>query len=85
MVALTKEFHLLIPMDIAHSIGGGLLSTAALSLSRSLCHGEGRKDCIVDWQVFCYSVVGYLIERTFYDRVLIDLFEAFKAKCMSTG
>lgn len=36
-------------------------------------HRKSRQDSIVDWQVFCYDVMGNLVKGTLDEGVLVEL------------
>lgn len=83
MIIFTVEFHLLVSMNLTHSIAINFRST---TLSRVVIidgHGQCSQYCIVDGKILSNLMVSDFVKRTLYDRVLVDLFETFEAKSVT--
>lgn len=67
MIVFTVEFHLLISMNLAHSIAISFRPTTLARVGIIDCHWKCSQYCIVDGKILCNLMVSNLVKRTLYD------------------
>ena len=84
ILAIKLNFFIAMSITILHCIILGCSTPGGGAIRAT--HWKGSKDSIVHWEIFSRrDMMGYLVERAFYNSMLIDLAEALETEGVATG